>query len=258
MKCWSSIFMSYFFIGFSTSSLSAQNLITEPISVPFLSVQYGLSLSAGDLNERFGFHSGAGIGVGYKTFTNWQFELKGQTLFGQKVKEENIVNHLINEDGTITSNSGQPAQVNSVMRGFSIGAEVSKLINFQKDLPNSGVIIKLGTGFLQHKIKYEDLLNEVPQFDNPYVALYDRLTNGMYASQAIGYQYFAKNRLINYSITFEIMEGFTASRRSYNFNAINNEVAGNSNRLDISYGLKLTWMLPFYQRSNTKERYYTD
>jgi len=66
-------------------SLSAQNLITEPVSVPLLSVQYGLNLSAADLNQRFGFHSGSGIGVGYKTLNNWQFEVKGQALFGQKV-----------------------------------------------------------------------------------------------------------------------------------------------------------------------------
>jgi len=84
---------------------------------------------------------------------------------------------------------------------------------------------------MQHKIKYEDVLNEVPQFGD------------------------TKNRLVNYSITFEIMEGFTASRRDYNFNETNDQM---SNRLDISYGVKFTWMLPFYHRSNSKERYYTD
>jgi len=95
----------------------------------------------------------------------------------------------------------------------------------------------------------------VPQFGDKYVVLFDRLSNGLYVSQSIGYQYFAKNRLVNYSITFEIMEGFTASRRSYNFNETNNQM---TNRLDISYGIKFTWMLPFYDRSNSKERYYTD
>jgi len=237
-------------------STSAQSLITEPVSVPFISVHYGLNLSGADLNERFGFHSNAGIGLGYKTIGNWQFEIKGQTLFGQKVKEENIVDHLINEDGTITGNTGQPAEVTAVMRGFSIGVESAKLININKDLPNSGFMLKFGTGLLQHKIKYEDVLNEVPQFGDEYVQLFDRLSNGFYIRQSIGYQYFAKNRLLNYSIAFEIMEGFTASRRSYNFNANESETA---NRLDITYGIKFTWMLPFYKRSNSKkERYYTD
>jgi len=245
----------FFFAGF----LAAQNLITEPVSVPFISVHYGLNLSAADLNDRFGFHSSTGIGVGYKTVDNWQFEVKGQAFFGQKVKEQNIVDHLINEDGTITGNNGQPAQVKAVMRGFSVGVEASRLIVIQSDLPNSGLILKLGTGILQHKIKYEDVLNEVPQFSDKYVALFDRLSNGLFASQSIGYQYFAKNRLLNYSISFEILEGFTASRRSYNFNLANDETGENSqNRLDISYGIKFTWMLPFYGRSNSKERYYID
>lgn len=238
-----------------TPFLSAQKLITEPVSMPLVSIQYGLNLSAADLNQRFGLHSNAAIGVGYKTHKHWQFELKGQALFGQKVKEENIVSHLINEDGTITGNTGQPADVTAVMRGFSTGFSVSRLIVFQDDLPNSGLIVKLGTGFMQHKIKYEDVLNEVPQFSDKYVVLFDRLSNGLYVSQAIGYQYLAKNRLVNYSITFEIMEGFTASRRNYNFNETNNEKL---NRLDISYGIQFTWFLPFYDRSKSKERYYTD
>jgi len=255
MKVWL-FFLLQSLLGFS---LTAQKLITEPVSVPFISIQYGLNLSAADLNERFGFHSSAGIGVGYKMLNNWQFELKGQALFGQKVKEENIVDHLINEDGNLTGNTGELANVTAVMRGFSAGLELSRLIVFENDLPNSGLILKLGTGLLQHKIKYEDVLNEVPQFNDKYVVMFDRLCNGLYVSQSIGYQYFAKNRLVNYAISFEIMEGFTASRRSYNFNLMNG-VAGelSENRLDISYGIKFVWMLPFYDRSNSKERYYTD
>jgi len=236
-------------------TLPAQNLITEPVSVPFIKVHYGFHLPAADLNERFGFHFNPGVGLGYKTANHWQLELEGQVLFGNSVKEENIVSHLITDAGSITGSNGAPAQVKTAMRGFSIGLVASKLININTNQPNSGILLQLGSGMLQHKIKYEDVLNAVPQFSKEYVKMFDRLSNGLYINQAIGYQYFSKNKLINYSIVFEIMEGFTALRRSFNFNTTDEETA---NRLDLTYGIKFTWMLPFYQKAIAKDRYYED
>lgn len=236
-------------------SLLAQNSSSDSIAVPLLNIQYGFNLPSADLKDRFGEHNNIGIGFGYKTTNNWQVELEGHAIFGKLVNEPNVLDHIINEDGTITANSGETAQVRASMRGYKIGLLGGKLLNLFSRSNNSDVIVKFGVGLLEHKIKYEDLLKQVPQFSGEYVKLLDRLSNGIYLVQSVGYQYFSENRLVNFSVVFELMEGFTASRRDYDFNAANTKL---TNRLDISYGIKFNWIVPFYNKSKTSERYYTN
>lgn len=251
----------YLCIGLMVCCISivyAQNDTIKPFSVPFFSVNYGVNFPAADLNERFGFFNAVGVNVGYKTTSNWQISVDGGALFGNKVNSLQPVQHILNQDSLINGSSGELAQYSIIMRGLSIGATVQKIITINKSIPNSGILLQLGTGYLQHKIRYDDIQSQVPQFQGEYVKLIDRLTGGIYLNQAIGYQYFSNNRLVNFKAVFEMTEGFTKPLRSYNLNAEN--PTESNGRLDFFYSLKFTWVLPFFKKSTTKrkDQYYYD
>lgn len=236
--------------------LYAQNDTIKSVNVPFFSVDYAINLPAADLNERFGLFNSVGANIGYKTATNWQISIGGSALFGNKVKSLQPVQHILNDDSLINGSSGELAQYSIIMRGLSIGTKVQKIINLNNTIPNSGILLQLGAGYLQHKIRYDDIQSQVPQFQGEYVKLIDRLTGGIYLNQAIGYQYFSNNRLINFKTVFKITESFTNSLRSYDLNA-ENPIESNG-RVDLFYSLNFTWVLPFYKKSTTanKDRYY--
>jgi len=250
----------YWYIGLiccCVNIVSAQSdTILRSINVPFFSVDYGINLPAVDLNDRFGFFNSVGVNVGYKTNSNWQISFGGNALFGNKVNSLQSIQHILNEDSLINGSSGALAQYSIIMRGLSIGIKAKKIINLNKANLNSGIIVQLGTGYLQHKIRFEDLKNQVPQFRGDYLKLIDRLTGGIYINQAIGYQYFSNNKLVNFSAVFEVTEGFTNSLRSYNINA--EKPIESAGRLDLFYSLKFTWLLPFYKKSYSKDKYYYD
>lgn len=239
-------------IGFSQS-----DTINRSISVPFFSVDYGVNLPASALKERYGFFNTIGANFGYKTAANWQFSIGGQALFGNKVKTLEPIQHILNENALINGSSGGLARYSILMRGLSVNLKVKKIINLSSSNLNSGILLQLGSGYLQHKIRYEDLENQIPQFHGEYLKLIDRLTGGLQISQAVGYQYFSNNQLVNFSAVFEVTEGFTRSLRSYDLNAEN--PTSSKGRLDLFYSLKFTWILPFYKKASSNEdKYYYD
>ena len=98
---------------------------------------------------------------------------------------------------------------------------------------------------LQHKIKYYWTEDGLPQLDGDYIKGYDRLTNGMMLSQCIGYEYHSSNNLVNFSIESEFTEGFTKSRRSWDYDLMAQD---QSNRKDYLIGIKAVWYLPIYHK----------
>jgi len=238
-------------IGFSQS-----DTINRSINVPFFSVDYGVNLPVSVLKERYGFFNTVGANFGYKMASNWQFSIGGQALFGNKVKTLQPIQHLLNNDSLINDSNGNLAQYSILMRGLLFGLKAKKIINLNGSNPNSGILVQLGSGYLQHKIRYEDLENRIPQFQGAYLKLIDRLTGGLYISQAVGYQYFSNNQLINFSAVFEVTEGFTSSLRSYDLNA--ESPIDSKARLDLFYSFKFTWVLPFYKKSTRVREYYYD
>jgi hypothetical protein len=104
--------------------------------------------------------------------------------------------------------------------------------------------VTLGAGFLQHKVRIQDdPTRNVPQLSKEYKKGYDRLTNGWALTQFIGYQKLANDRRLNFFFGIESMQAFTAGRRSFNFDT---QSTDNDNRIDLSFGFRAGWILPFY------------
>jgi hypothetical protein len=107
-------------------------------------------------------------------------------------------------------------------------------------------------GFMQYKINMFDRDNSFPQLRDEYKKGYDRLTNGVYIEDFIGYNYFAKNKMINFYAGFNFVWGFTEGRRAYLLDLARPDTG---NRNDILVGFKFGWVMPIYKK-NTEDTFY--
>lgn len=214
---------------------------------------YAFQLPAGDLAERFGENYNVGSGLQLVLPSNWILEVDGQYLFGQQVKQD-VIATLRSPEGYIFASDGGDAEVELRQRGYWIGASLGKLIGLSSANRRSGILISAGAGLLEHRIRIQDEPQVlVPALRKEYKKGYDRLSNGLALKQFIGYQHFSLNRRINFFAGFEFMQGFTESRRDWNTDEMRREVG---RRLDLLYGFRLGWILPFYLGDKGDTIYY--
>src|SRR5204863_8304518 len=135
---------------------------------------------------------------------------------------------------------------------FHFLVKAGKVFNVLSPNPNSGLMATVGAGLLQHKIRIENDDANAPQVLGDYVKGYDRLTNGLSITESVGWIYFGKNHIANFNFGFEFTQAFTKNRRSYNFDEMRKD---DTNRLDLLYGFRVSWIIPFYG-SKPKEFYY--
>lgn len=243
----------FFFLIIFTQNLLAQKAVEiDTLSIPFFSAHFNFQLPGGDLANRFGFNSAVGGTFTYKTNKNWMWSFDGNYLFGNQVKETDILLGIATNDSNIIGSNGQYIQVRLLERGYSFMGKGGKLFPVWGPNKNSGLALMGGIGFLQHKISIESLGDFLPQLNKEYRKGYDRLSNGLALSQFIGYYYFGNKARINFYVGLEVIEAFTKNRRGYNYDTQHYDT---ENRIDLLYGLKLGWFIPVY-RKNPDKYYY--
>lgn len=225
--------------------LSAQVSVKDSsIYTPMIGFSYGYYLPAGDMATRFGNNSSVQLNVDFKTRQYWTFGLNGSYIFGKKIYES-LFDSISTSNGQIINEKGAFADIRLYERGFTISGAFGRMFPFKKPNPNSGVVVSIGLGFIQHKIRIETIGNNVPQLSKEYKKGYDRLSNGLLISENVGYMYLSNNRLVNIYFGLECMQGFTKSRRSYDFDLMKQDT---KQRLDVLYGVKVIWILPLYKK----------
>lgn len=209
-----------------------------------LTMNYGNQFSAGDLKDRFGNNLYTGLNLEYITEKgNIIFGVNYSLLFGSNVKED-VLSNLRDANGVIYGAEFASAQIELRQRGSYPSVHVGKLFGLSEKNRRSGIRVHLGVGLLQHKVRVQDDPNAfVTQISGDKRKGYDRLTNGLAISQFIGYQHLSKNRLANFFVGLEVIEGFTQNRRSINADT---QLPDLAQRTDILWGFKLGWILPFY------------
>lgn len=251
MKMKKGYFLSIY-ITFLTCNLIAQMSVKDSsIYTPYVGIGFGYQLSAGDLVKRFGNNSAITGSLDFKTKKYWIFGINGSYIFGKDVKES-LFDSIATPSGGIINGNGEFTDVRLFERGFTASLTAGRMFSWKKPNPNSGIVFSVGVGFIQHKIRIETIGNNAPQLSKQYKKGYDRLSNGLLLSQNLGYMYLSSNRLVNIYIGFECMQGFTQSRRSFDYDLMKQDT---EKRLDILYGGKLVWILPLYKRA--PQEFYT-
>lgn len=248
------IFVLFIYLLAISVFLKAQNDGQDTIiSTPIISVGYAFQFPAGDLASRYGNNSTIGPAFHYKTNKNWLWTAEMNFIFGNNVKNSaDIIADISTEDGNVIGLDGIYANVRAMERGFTLFAKVGKIFPAFHINPNSGLIFNFGTGYIQHKIRWDVEANNVPALGDDYKKGYDRFTEGFALTQELGLFFMSDQRLWNFKVSAEAVESFTTMKR-YNFDTMAGE---GKNRLDLFFGAKVSWMIPLFGRAPKKMYYF--
>jgi len=235
-------------------NLNAQvNVRDSSIRTAFVSGHYAVMLPGYDLKERFGLCHNIGTSFSFKNKHNLIVGLDFNFIFGNKIKEDTILDIIKTTKGYVIDGDGIYANLNMFERGFYVAAMAGYIFPFYGPNPNSGILITSGIGLLQHKIRIEHTDNTAPQLRGDYLKGYDRLTNGLALNQFIGYLYLGNSRFMSFYAGFEFLEAWTQSRRDYDFDRMGKD---KSKRFDMLTGIKVGWIFPLYRRTSKTGYYY--
>lgn len=215
-------------------------------------VNAGFDLPGADMAKRFGVSYRIGPSVMYKTEKNWMFGAKCDWIFGNQIKEDSLMWNIKDRDGVFITNQGDRQGVGTFERGYAIGLQAGKIFPLSKTATNSGILVLTGVGFMQHKINIFNKDQVIPQLNKQYRKGYDRLTNGMYVEQFVGFNNFDKRGALNFHIGFDIMAGFTKGRRDYQFDLMRKD---DKSRVDLLFGIRGGWYIPIF-RSKSEEIFF--
>ncbi|MBK7556537.1 MAG: hypothetical protein IPI55_18670 [Flavobacteriales bacterium] len=210
-----------------------------------ITASYAYQIPSGDMDMRFGPNSNIGLEAYLKTKRNFFIGAQGGFIFGNNVEEYGLLRNVLNSEGFVLDADGQASTILIYERGYHVSGILGKIIPVVGPNPNSGIIVKLGVGYLRHKIRIETQNNVVPQLEGDYLEGYDRLSAGPSISLAAGYQHIGNRRLINFQITFESMLAFAKPLRAFNFDT---GYADTTTRFDMLNGIRLGWTLPIFKR----------
>ncbi len=232
----------------------AQKSITDSIiKIPLIETSLSIQTPGGDLADRFGNNISINFGAHYKTKRNYTFGFQIQNLSGDNIKDDDdILGDISTKYGPIDG-GGQLAEVLLFERGMNTSLQVGKVFNVIGPNPNSGIWLQFGAGYFWNKIKIENTDNRTLILTDEFIKGYDRLSEGFSINQSIGYLHLSDKKLLNFSVSFEIMEAFTSNKRKYSYKDMS---VINEDYLDILYGIKFSWILPLYKKSETKYHYY--
>jgi len=234
-----------FFASFIQDAQSQVNVKDTTISTFIIHIAYAYQIPGGDMALDYGHNSTIGPAISYKTNKNWIWTAEMNFIFGNDAKKSAaIISDITTEEGYVIGLDGIYANVRPMERGFTILAKAGKIFPAFDINPNSGLFFNVGIGYIQHKIRWDIEGNTALQLDGDYKKGYDRFTEGFTLTQEFGLFYMADKRLLNFKVSAELIESFTKMKR-YNFDTMGGQP---ESRLDLFFGLKVSWMVPLYGR----------
>jgi|SRR5688572_6437971 len=221
------------------------NVKDSAVAFSVIAVNGSYQFPAGDMADRFDNNFSVGASFLRKTMSNWLWGADINYFFGGEVKENTILSAITTSQGYIIASNGTYAEVFLHERGYSALLKAGRLFPVIGPNDNSGIMVTLGAGFIEHQIWIEDKGNLAAPLTPDYKKGYDRLTNGLCLTQFVGYSHVSNNRRINFFAGVEVMEGFTENRRTVNFDT---GMKDETSRMDMLIGLKVGWIIPLYKK----------
>ncbi len=210
---------------------------------------YNYHIPSGRIGERYGNFSSVGFGGMLKSKNNWVLGYELNYLFGMKIKEENILNNLVTSGNYVSNTDGFPANYSVNMRGISTFVKGGRLFGVKKYNMNTGILVLVGAGYLNHRINFQTQEGNAPPIDADYQKGYDRFSSGIAFNQFVGYMYHSQNRYVNLFIGLDFYQGITYNRRGYNYDT---EQFDKGRHLDYTTSFRFGWTIPIYM--NTREQ----
>jgi hypothetical protein len=205
-----------------------------------------------DYGKRFGPCYKIGGSILRKNASNMFFGLRMDFVLGNNIKEDSVTWNWYNSAGYAIDNNGQPRNPALFQRGYQVGVDVGKVFNVWAANSNSGLTWLSSYGFMQYRINIFDQDNGFAQFAGEYEKGYDRLTNGLFTEQFIGYTYLGKSKSLNFVFGAQLNYARNGGRRTWLYDV---NRSGLDQRNDASIGLKLMWLVPRYVKA-VEETYY--
>ncbi|MFN3952659.1 MAG: hypothetical protein ACK4KT_09685 [Thermaurantimonas sp.] len=222
----------------------------------FIPVNLGFSIPSDELSERFGHSYRAGTGCFFRTFSGWTFGVEGDFWFGERVlTRDKILKSVSNEQGVLLDHLGLEANLMTFQRGWIGSAFLGKLLPILNHNPNSGVLITLGGGYIQHRIRLESGHQQsiIYQIENEYQRGYDRLNIGWQGRIYVGYLHAGNFQTYNFMVGIEHLLGRTISVRGFDY------AAGQADENTLVNGLttlKISWFFSMYKERITRDKKY--
>lgn len=214
-----------------------------------IGVNFHLDFPSADMAKRFGNSIRVGPSIQYKTTNNYFIGFSWDFLNGGNIKEDSLLCNITDASGQVLNQAGQKIGLSVLERGYTTGLQFGKLFNVSKHNGDNGILWMNTLGFIQYKINIYNKDNAVPQLKSDYLKGYDRLANGWFIEEYLGYAVFAKNELINFHVGVSCLLGFTQGRRDYWYDVMR---PGNEKRTDVLMGLHIGWYIPIFHRENTE------
>ncbi len=218
---------------------------SSSVRLNIITAHFTANLPLGDLAKRFGFFNNGGIQYLHKTKSNFLIGARGLYTFGSNIKEPNALQNLGTITGGTINNNGIVGLLRVYQRGYYAGVDFGKIFITNKKNANSGLFTLTSIGFVQHKIHIFDRENEYPQLSGNYIKGYDRLTQGWYVDEMLGYMYFSKNKKISLFGGLNFNYASTKGQRPWWFDV---QKTGLDKRNDMNLGAVVGWMIPIYPR----------
>jgi hypothetical protein len=225
----------------------------------------------GYLSSTFGYNYDVGLDLSIKTKSNWTFDVAFDYMFGSKIKKnaeqilgdmcfivDVLVDGVLRHVPVILNGAGNNSvTLNYEGRYWYFGSSVGKIIPLNR-WKNSGLWFKFSAGYFGHKIHFLDSYHLFPQIkQNTYRLGYDQRSSAIALNQFFGYLFMQKRRTLSFYVGVEFWEIFSKPDRGYIFAG---DLAGNTDDLKRRFsglvGIKIAWILPFYEKTRVTTYYY--
>lgn len=248
--------------AFAVLAQTPRNIAKESIPVSMVQVTYAAQFPGFDTRTDYGFTNTIGGSIIHKTQDNWIFTFNGNFIFGDQIKGSRI--DLLGESittvyGEVIGGGGLPTSLAFFQRGMHFQGEIGKLFPIAPN-PNSGIFVQVGAGYLRNRLRIEyqiEAQNPPYPLTGDYQYGYDRMRGGAAFHIEAGYMVLSNARVYNFSISLEATYARTKDLRDYDFRVFYDEngephIMGYTNNNpwynDFYYGIRVGWMIPFYQR----------
>ncbi|MCO6483948.1 MAG: hypothetical protein J5I62_14265 [Flavobacteriales bacterium] len=236
-----------------TGVATAQSGIQDTsITIVPLTISYAYQLPGGDLAQRFGANSNLGFSASVKFKSNYALGMEGSYVFGNKIMDRSVLKEMMTSNGVVVNQDGEPAGILLFERGYTVSVFAGKVIPVAGPNPNSGILLKLGAGWMWHKLLIQHQNDVLPALEGDYLKGYDGLAAGPMGTFFAGYQHLGNNRFINFMVGFEVNVAFTRSLRPWDFAR---GKADDERRVDGLNGLRFGWTFPIYKRRDNRVFY---